>query len=131
MRSLDRRPVPARLSRRAFLGAMGLGGVVLLEACQPAPATQPGSGPAASSPGGGTASPAGGWEARWNALVAAAKQDGELILHGPPNPETRQKVPEAFTRRFGIPVHYSATRASELAPRLIAEKQSGLATVDV
>lgn len=36
------------------------------------------------------------------------------MLHGPPTPDTRQMVPEAFTRRFGIPVEYNALRSAGL-----------------
>src|SRR5262245_39117139 len=133
MLTTDRRRL-SLLNRRAFLRSLGVGGVGLLAACQstaaPRPATAP---PPAAGAAPGTASAAGApsdWEARWNALVAAAKQEGQLVIHGPPTPDTRQMVPEAFTRRVGIPVEYNGLRTSELAAKMVTEKQVGLVTID-
>ncbi len=124
----EKRDVPPRvMNRRAFLqrAAVAAGGL-LLAACQPQ--TPPAAAPAPSAAGAGAGPP--GWQAAWDALVAGAKQEGTLILHGPPVPETRQQVPAAFTQRFSIPVEYIGARTSELAPRLVAEKQAGLVTID-
>jgi iron(III) transport system substrate-binding protein len=119
------------MNRRAFLqrAAVGAGGL-LLAACQPQtpPAAAPAAVSAAPSMGAEAGHPA--WQAAWDALVAGAKREGVLILHGPPTPETRQQVPAAFTQRFGIPVEYIALRSSELAPKMVAEKQAGLVTID-
>src|SRR5262245_35555031 len=126
-------------ARRDLLRALAVGGAAaLLGACQQAPPSA-GSGPpgaagpatGAASPPAGGAAPSGDWEARWDALVEAARQEGALVLHGPPTPDTRQMVPEAFRRRFGIPVEYNGLRTSELAARMISEKQAGLVSVDV
>jgi iron(III) transport system substrate-binding protein len=125
--------------RRDFLRALTVGGgAALFGACQQAPPSA-GSGPAgaagpatgAASPPAGGAAASGDWEARWDALVEAARQEGALVLHGPPTPDTRQMVPEGFRRRFGIPVEYNGLRTSELAARMIGEKQAGLVSVDV
>lgn len=123
-----RHPRAVLLNRRAFLGALAASSAGLLAGCQ-APAGRPASAPAPAAP----AANAGGapdWQARWDALVAAAKQEGQLVVHGPPTPETRQQVPEAFTRRFGIPVEYNALRTSEIAAKMVTEKQAGLITID-
>ena len=124
-----------RSDRRAFLRALAAGSVATLAACQQ-PAATSSSGAAAPT---GTAPPppasgpanGGDWEARWNALVEGARREGGLVLSGPPTPETRVRVPEAFTRRFGVAVEYNSVRSNELAPRLIAEKQAGATSVDV
>ena len=127
----ETRGYPRRaMNRRAFLqrAAVGAGGL-LLAACQSQqPAAAPAPVSAAPSAGAGAGQP--GWQEAWDALVAGAKQEGVLILHGPPTPETRQQVPAAFTQRFGIPVEYIGARTSELAPRMVAEKQAGLVTID-
>src|SRR3954451_13487636 len=120
------------LDRRSFLRALAVSGAGLLAACE-APAAAP-QRPAAA-PAGSTAAPAGAAsagdaEAQWQALIAAAKQEGQLSLHGPPTPETRQQVPEAFTQRFGIPVEYNALRSSEIAAKMVTEKQAGFITID-
>lgn len=125
------RSTGVRPGRRAFLRALALGGAGLLAACQAPPRPTPAGGPA---PAVETASGAAGtadFQARWDALVAAAQQEGLLVVHGPPTPETRQMVPAAFTRRFGIPVEYNAVRTSELAAKMVTEKQAGLITIDV
>src|SRR5205085_10202526 len=118
---------PRALNRRAFLqrAPVGAGGL-LLAACQPQtpPAAAPAPSSAAPSAGAGAGQP--GWQQAWDALVAGAKREGVLILHGPPSAETRQQVPAAFTQRFGIPVEYNGLRSSELAPKMVAEKQAGL-----
>jgi hypothetical protein len=126
------------LNRRAFLqrAAVGAGGL-LLAGCQPQtppaaarPPQPPGAGGSQPAPAAGAGAGQPGWQEAWDALVAAAKQEGALVLHGPPSAETRQQVPAAFTQRFGIPVEYIALRSSELAPRMVAEKQAGLVTID-
>ncbi len=122
-----RRHLPA-LDRRAFLRTLAVGGAGLLAGCQGAPTPRPAGAPTVG-PGGAPSTASA--PADWDALVAAAKQEGQLVLHGPPNPDTRQMVPEAFTRRFGIPVEYNAVRTNELAAKMVAEKQAGLVTVDV
>jgi iron(III) transport system substrate-binding protein len=114
----------ARFDRRAFLHATVLGaGAVALAACQaPAPARAPAA-------AGATAGPAD-WQAAWDALVEAAQREGQLVLHGPPEPDTRQQLPAAFRDRFGIPVDYVNVRTSELVPKMVAEKEAGLITID-
>jgi iron(III) transport system substrate-binding protein len=124
-----------RSDRRAFLRALAAGSVAAVAACQQPAATN--SGGAAAPAGAAPPPPAGGaangddWEARWNALIEAARREGALVLNGPPTPETRVRVPEAFTRRFGVAVEYNSLRSNDLAPRLIAEKQAGATSVDV
>ena len=126
----ENRDYPRRaMNRRAFLqrAALGAGGV-LLAACQSqAPAAAPPPSSAAPSAGAGAGPP--GWQQSWDALVAGAQREGALILHGPPSADVRQQVPAAFTQRFGIPVEYIGLRSSELAPRMVAEKQAGLVTI--
>lgn len=120
------------LGRRGFLRALAAGGAGLLGACQAPAAPRSASAPAAgaAAPPTTAAGAAGDWESRWQALIAAAQQEGHLVIHGPPTPETRQRVPEAFTRRFDIPVEYNALRTSELAAKMVTEKQAGLVTID-
>src|SRR5690349_20147188 len=88
-----------RVSRRSFLRTAALGsGAVLALGCQSSasPAGQAGAGGRGTPSGGAvaTAGPAsggaaGGWEARWNELVEAAKAEGALVISGPPTPEVR------------------------------------------
>src|SRR5438105_1802697 len=87
----------SQLDRRAFLRALAASGAGLLAACQAPAASRPAGAPlpasgAAAPPAAGAGAPAD-WEAQWNALVAAAKREGQLVIHGPPTPDTRQQVP--------------------------------------
>jgi iron(III) transport system substrate-binding protein len=120
------------LPRRGFLHALVAGGAGLLAACQAPAAPRPAPAPSPAAAVAPPATPGGAsdWEPRWQALIAAAQQEGQLVIHGPPTPETRQQVPEAFSRRFGIPVEYVALRTSEIATKMVTEKQAGLVTID-
>jgi iron(III) transport system substrate-binding protein len=119
-----------RFSRRGLLRVFALGsGTALLAACQspPAPTPPAASGPAPAS-GGGQA-PAD-WEARWNALVDAAKREGTVVVSGPPSPRVRTDLPAAFKRHFGIDLEYLGGRTTELMARLKSERAAGQYTVD-
>src|SRR5262245_47212407 len=81
----------------------------------PARSSSGGASPAAA-PGGGAA-----WEQQWNDLVAAGRQEGRLVVLGPPTPELRRRVPEAFQQRFGITVEYTGQASGDYAARLDSE----------
>src|SRR3982074_527981 len=71
------------------------------------------------------------WEVAWNALIVAARQEGKLVISGPPTPETRVKLPAMFKERFGGETEYLAQAStSELLLRMDSERRSGLFTVD-
>jgi iron(III) transport system substrate-binding protein len=121
-------PTRSRLTRRTFLGTLLAGsGAALLAGCQSPPA-QPASRAAAAAP----AAPTGpaGWEQQWNDLVAKAKQEGELVISGPPSGTTRTDLPATFRKTFGIEMTYLAVNTSDLISRLVAERQAGTYTVD-
>src|SRR5262245_2042193 len=123
-----RRRPHARLGRRQFLGvAAGYGAAALAAACQ-APAPAASAPPAASSTAAGA--PAG-WEQQWDALVAAARQEGRVVFSGPPTPAVRTNVAGRFKERFGVDVEYVAGRRGELLTRWRAERSAGVYTVDV
>jgi iron(III) transport system substrate-binding protein len=79
--------------------------------------------------------PAGGQEQsrekEWNDLVLAAKKEGKVVVAGPAEPKTRQRIPAAFQARFGVAVEYLSGRTSELVNRLKVERRAGLYSVDV
>jgi ABC-type Fe3+ transport system substrate-binding protein len=136
----DQATVRPRVSRRAFLQALVVGNAVALAACQ-APATAPASSRAAgtSTPGAAsgpvthTADAAAGWEQQWNDWIASARQGGQLVLAGPPNPDLRVALPAKFKERFGVEMEYVALPANqgEFIERLIKERAAGLGTVNV
>jgi len=117
------------VSRRTFLRTIALGaGATALTACQP---QTPTAAPQAVPPPAAPPAAQPGWQQAWDALVEAARREGQLVLHAPPTAETRQRLPAAFKDRFGITVEYVAVRSSELAPKIVAEKQAGLVSIDV
>jgi iron(III) transport system substrate-binding protein len=67
----------------------------------------------------------------WDELVAAAKQEGKVVVGGPPTRSFREQVPKAFKARYGITVDYIGGRGSETAARTRAEHQAGAMTMDV
>jgi iron(III) transport system substrate-binding protein len=130
-------PAARALSRRTFLQRVGLGGAAtLLVACQqPSPGTGPAApaAPAAPAPAAPRrAAVTADWERAWNALVEAAREEGRVVVSGPPTPETRTQLAAAFTSRFGVEVEYFAPGStSVLVTRLVAERAAGQYTVDV
>jgi iron(III) transport system substrate-binding protein len=128
-------PAPGHLGRRAFVRGLALaGGALVLAACQPA-APPPARGPAAEVAAAAPASPApagpAGWEAQWSALVEAARQEGKVVVKGPPSPDVRTEVPRAFKERFGIEVEYIGGPTGPFATQLINERQAGIYSTDV
>src|SRR5262245_2988912 len=97
----------------------------------------PASTPARSSSGGaspaaGAAAPGGAdWEQQWSDLVAAARQEGRLVVLGPPTPELRRRMPEAFQQRFGITVEYTGQASGDYAARLDSERRAGIYSTDI
>src|SRR5262249_34185552 len=68
--------------------------------------------------------------AEWDALIAAAKAEGKLVISGSPNADTRTAIPQAFRDRFGINMEYLAGASSDLAARLQSERAAGQYTID-
>jgi iron(III) transport system substrate-binding protein len=94
------------------------------------------SAPAARSPAASTsplaAKPAADRPAGWDQLVAAAKQEGRLVVAGPPGQEYRGVSVEDFQRAYpGITVEYNAARSNEHVPRIMAEREAGKYLTDV
>jgi ABC-type Fe3+ transport system substrate-binding protein len=72
-----------------------------------------------------------GNQAEWDALVAAAKREGTVVLAGPTSQEFRAAVVKAFEARFGIPMEYLALPGAEAGARIMREGDAGKVTVDV
>jgi ABC-type Fe3+ transport system substrate-binding protein len=117
--------------------------IVLLGVACAAPAPAPGasskpaagSAPVATSPPARqapTAAPRGVYDdPAWQELIAAARQEGKLVLASGPNPDTRVRLPAAFKERFGVEIEYLGGRSSDLQTRLASERASGVYTVDL
>jgi iron(III) transport system substrate-binding protein len=71
------------------------------------------------------------WESRLSSLVAAARQEGKVMVFGPPDPHVRQQLPAAFKARFGVTVEYLGGRSNEAAVKLRSERAAGVYTADI
>ncbi|SDT53651.1 ABC transporter substrate-binding protein [Bradyrhizobium canariense] len=74
----------------------------------------------------GAAVPASAQDASWDAVVAAAKQEGKVVVYnmalGAPY---FQAVIKSFEKTYGIPVESLDLRASELVERIRTEQSAG------
>src|SRR5262245_54797414 len=68
---------------------------------------------------------------RLASLMAAARQEGKVVVLGPPDAEVRRQLPAAFKARFGVTVEYLGGRSTEAGPKLRAERAAGVYTADV
>lgn len=71
-----------------------------------------------------------GWESKWEQVLAAAKREGKVVVHGNPDPHVRRDLPAKFAARFGITVEYIGGRSAEAAPKIRNERSAGLYTTD-
>ncbi len=67
----------------------------------------------------------------WAAIVAAAKQEGKVVVAGSPDPVMRNDVIPKFTARYGIPVEFIAGRSSQIVSRVETERASGIFNMDI
>jgi iron(III) transport system substrate-binding protein len=85
----------------------------------------------ASAASGGAAD-ATGWQAEWERRVAAARQEGRVVLYGPPGDQVRIQLTSGFEKTYpGIALELTGGRCSDLTPKLAAERQAGLYALDV
>src|SRR4051812_16787197 len=101
---------------------------LLVSACAAPSVAPPTSVPVSTT---GSAPPAESWEGQWNALLAAAREEGTVAVLGPPTPELRRRLPEAFQQRFGIAVEYTGQPSGDFAARLASERSAGVYSADV
>lgn len=73
-----------------------------------------------------------GWQQRWDKVVSDAKQEGKVVVFGPPGELIRQAIVQGFSKAFpNITIEYSGGRGGEQATRLKAERDGGVYSVDV
>jgi iron(III) transport system substrate-binding protein len=119
--------------RRRGATHVGLAGLACLTlavaACAPAATGRAGDRAAAPAPTAGGSET--GADPAWNALVAAARQEGTVVVLGPPTPELRRRAPEAFQQRFGVTLEYVGQASGDFGPRLGSERSAGVYSADV
>ena len=126
-------PFAAQHSRRDFLRTLALAAAAALaQACGGAPAPSGGgpapanqAAPATSAPGTGAGT------ADWAQTVAAARSEGKVVVNTFPGKgyqSTLELFPGAYS---GIELEQTTLVASQLAPRIVQERQAGIYTWDV
>ncbi|MEK7215136.1 MAG: ABC transporter substrate-binding protein, partial [Chloroflexota bacterium] len=127
MRSFDSTAVTRRsMLAQASATALGAG---VLAACAPAAAPPAASAPTA--PGGPAVAPA--WQKEWDDLVAAAKQEGRLVLITQQTNNGLRQAFDVFEKTFpGIVIESQGTASSSLViPKIQQEQKAGIYTYDV
>lgn len=89
--------------------------------------------PTATPTAGGPTPTAGpvGFQAEWDALIAAAQEEGKLIVAGGGGVAPMEPIYEIFTEKFGVKVVLGRGSSREHAERILAEQSAGRFTVDV
>lgn len=72
-----------------------------------------------------------GWEAEWEELLKAARQEGKLLVYSTPSVDVMGALGKAFYAKCGIKVEYVVGRGEELARRMLAEQAAGIYVADV
>ncbi len=79
-----------------------------------------------------TATPATGWEQKWNKVLAEAKKEGKVVLYTRWPLDVRTALTKAFKNKYGIDLEFSPfARGSEVLVKLQSEQRAGLNFVDV
>jgi iron(III) transport system substrate-binding protein len=121
------------MMRARLLAGLALA-VVWATACGPsAPPAPAGSGTGQAAPGG---APGGATAAQvapgWDAIVAAARQEGRLNIMGPQGNETRDALTLGFQQKYpDVQVDYQGLAGSPLTAKLLGEQSAGQALTDL
>lgn len=102
--------------------------LMLAAACgSPDPTATPTISPGDATP---TAAPTG-FQAEWDALIAAAQEEGKLVVAGGGGVAPMEPIYEIFTEKFGVKVVLGRGSSREHSERILAEQSAGRFTVDV
>jgi iron(III) transport system substrate-binding protein len=69
--------------------------------------------------------------AAFEGLIKAAKQEGAVVLDGPPIDEVREAISNGFRAKYAIPVSYISSGSSRSGARVRAERAAGRYLLDV
>src|SRR5687767_1685543 len=129
-------PGAGSLSRRRLLRLAGWGAAgVALAGCAPNPAAAPKApaapvGPAGSA-GGSAAPSAGSAPSAWDRTLAAARQEGRVVVLGPPGEIYRAAI-SAFQQAYpDVQLDFTGVNPRDIIARLLAERDAGQYLVDV
>ncbi len=66
------------------------------------------------------------WQTKWDETLKAAREEGKVVVTGPPDAQVRKLLPEAFKKRYGIAMEYQSARGSDSANKMRAERAAGI-----
>ena len=70
--------------------------------------------------------------AEWKKLVAAAREEGVVVISGPPGAQQRQAITTGWAKAFpDIQLDYTAARGSQIVSRVVRERTAGVFNWDV
>ena len=114
-----------RILRFLILAGATIG---LLAACGADPTPRPTATPVPVAEPTATPDPL----SEWNAIVAAAKEEGTVVVFGPPGDAVRRALTEGFETAFpGIRVEWSGGRGGEQGAVIDQERKAGISSVDI
>jgi len=71
-------------------------------------------------------------QAEWDRVLKAAKDEGSVVVLGPPGNDVRKALTEPFEKTFpGIKVEYNGATGAVMSPRLMAERKAGQYLADI
>ena len=71
-------------------------------------------------------------QAEWERALKGAKEEGRVVVLGPPGNDVRRALTEPFEKAFpGIQVEYNGATGSKMAPRLLSERRARQYLADV
>jgi ABC-type Fe3+ transport system substrate-binding protein len=121
------------ISRRTFLGAAATCATAILSGCGPTAPPTASPGTAIASAGAAASGASGDWQAHWNDLIAAAKNEGTVTVHfgAAGGPAARQVLPPLLKQMFGIDLQVLVLPTAEILTKLKLEQSAGQHTIDV
>jgi iron(III) transport system substrate-binding protein len=117
-------------SRPRISIVLGIVAALAAVACAPAAAPRP----TADGPGTAAASSRATSDraVAWSQVVELAKREGRISIMGPPGADARDALAGEFQQRYPeIQVDFTGGSGSQLAPKLLLERDAGLYQVDV
>ncbi len=72
-----------------------------------------------------------GWKAEWNKTVAAAKQEGKVVIFATVVKNTQNDLINAFVKEFGIQPEFRIMSGAEFATQVSTKRRAGIFTTDL
>src|SRR5712692_6577543 len=116
---------PMRTRRELLKAALGTSVTLLVAACA-------GGSPSATRPAPAGGAPTAGATAGWEQVIAAAKQEGKLVVMSAPGADVRDALTQGFQSKYPeIELDFTGLRGGEAATKLFNERQAGQYRVDL